>query len=61
MHKIWHDTAWEDCLYWQTQDRNNSVRISLYGFLTNFRKQLYLCSRIINTLSNMDIKVKDEY
>ena len=21
MHKIWHDTAWEDYLYWQTQDK----------------------------------------
>ena len=21
MHKIWHDEAWADYLYWQTQDK----------------------------------------
>ena len=28
MIKIWHDTAWEDYLYWQTQDRKTLKRIN---------------------------------
>ena len=28
MHKIWHDTAWEDYLYWQTQDKKTLKRIN---------------------------------
>ena len=29
MHKIWSDGAWEDYLYWQTQDRKTLRRINL--------------------------------
>jgi toxin YoeB len=29
MKKIWHDDAWADCLYWQTQDRKTLNRINL--------------------------------
>jgi len=26
---IWHDTAWDDYLYWQTQDKKTLKRINL--------------------------------
>ena len=29
MNKIWSDEAWEDYLYWQTQDRKTLRRINL--------------------------------
>lgn len=29
MKKIWDDEAWEDYLYWQTQDRKSLKRINL--------------------------------
>jgi toxin YoeB len=28
MIKIWHDTAWEDYLYWQTQDKRTLKKIN---------------------------------
>lgn len=28
MNKIWQDDAWEDYLYWQTQDRKTLKRIN---------------------------------
>ena len=28
MIKIWHDTAWEDYLYWQTQDKKTLKKIN---------------------------------
>ncbi|MDD3270693.1 MAG: Txe/YoeB family addiction module toxin [Syntrophomonadaceae bacterium] len=28
MNKIWHDRAWEEYLYWQTQDRKTLKRIN---------------------------------
>ena len=28
MTKIWHDTAWEDYLYWQSQDKKTLKRIN---------------------------------
>lgn len=28
MNKIWTDTAWEDYLYWQTQDKKTLKRIN---------------------------------
>jgi toxin YoeB len=28
MIKVWHDDAWEDYLYWQTQDRKTLKRIN---------------------------------
>ena len=28
MHKNWHDEAWEDYLYWQTQDRKTLKKIN---------------------------------
>lgn len=29
MRKIWFDEAWEDYLYWQTQDRKTLKRINM--------------------------------
>ena len=29
MIKIWHDEAWEDYLYWQSQDKKTLKRINL--------------------------------
>ena len=28
MNKVWHDKAWEEYLYWQTQDRKTLKRIN---------------------------------
>ena len=28
MKKIWHDEAWEDYIYWQTQDKKTLKRIN---------------------------------
>lgn len=28
MNKFWHDSAWEDYLYWQSQDRKTLKRIN---------------------------------
>ncbi len=28
MTKIWHDSAWEDYVYWQTQDKKTLKRIN---------------------------------
>ena len=28
MHKTWHDDAWDDYLYWQTQDRKTLKKIN---------------------------------
>jgi toxin YoeB len=28
MIKIWHDSAWEDYLYWQTQDKKTLKKIN---------------------------------
>ncbi len=29
MRKVWFDEAWEDYLYWQTQDKKTLKRINL--------------------------------
>lgn len=29
MRKVWHDRAWEDYLYWQSQDRKTLKRINM--------------------------------
>jgi len=28
MNKVWHDRAWDEYLYWQTQDRKTLKRIN---------------------------------
>jgi toxin YoeB len=29
MHKIWSDEAWEDYLYWQSQDKKTLKRVNM--------------------------------
>lgn len=29
MKKIWHDKAWEEYLYWQTQDKKTLKKVNL--------------------------------
>lgn len=28
MHKIWHDQAWEDYMYWQGEDKKTRNKIN---------------------------------
>ena len=32
MKKIWFDEAWEDYIYWQTQDKKTLKRINILFF-----------------------------
>ena len=41
MIKIWHDTAWEDYLYWQTQDKKTLKRIN--KMLQDIERNGYSC------------------
>ena len=41
MRKIWHDEAWEDYLYWQTQDKKTLKRIN--RLLTDIDRNGYQC------------------
>ena len=42
MHKIWHDMAWEDYLYWQAQDRKTLKKIN--RLLTDIDRNGYQCT-----------------
>ena len=42
MHKIWHDDAWEDYLYWQTQDKKTLKKIN--SLLKDIDRNGYSCS-----------------
>lgn len=41
MKKIWHDEAWEDYIYWQTQDKKTLKRIN-----KKQNKVLFFCLKI---------------
>lgn len=41
MSKFWHDEAWEDYLYWQTQDKKTLKRINL--LLSDIERNGYDC------------------
>ena len=41
MHKIWHDSAWEEYLYWQTQDKKTLKRIN--NLLKDIDRNGYQC------------------
>jgi len=41
MHKIWHETAWEDYLYWQTQDKRTLKKIN--SLLESIDRNGYKC------------------
>lgn len=42
MRKIWHDTAWEDYLYWQTQDKRILKKIN--NLLKDIDRNGYQCT-----------------
>jgi toxin YoeB len=41
MLKIWHDTAWDDYLYWQTQDKRTLKKIN--RLLEDIERNGYNC------------------
>ncbi|MBP3295594.1 MAG: Txe/YoeB family addiction module toxin [Lachnospiraceae bacterium] len=42
MKKIWHDEAWEEYLYWQTQDKKTLKRIN--RLLQDIDRNGYKCT-----------------
>lgn len=42
MQKIWHDEAWEDYLYWQTQDKKTLKKIN--RLLIDIDRNGYRCT-----------------
>lgn len=42
MHKIWHDTAWDSYLQWQTQDKKTLRKIN--QLLKDIDRNGYHCS-----------------
>ena len=42
MKKIWHDEAWEEYLYWQTQDKKTLKKIN--RLLTDIDRNGYSCT-----------------
>ena len=42
MRKIWHDEAWEDYLYWQTQDKKTLKKIN--RLLADIERNGYNCT-----------------
>lgn len=41
MKKVWHDEAWEDYVYWQTQDKRTLKKIN--QLLTDIDRNCYQC------------------
>lgn len=41
MKKVWHDKAWEEYLYWQTQDKKTLKKIN--RLLTDIDRNGYNC------------------
>lgn len=41
MKKIWHDEAWDDYIYWQTQDKKTLKRIN--NLLKDIERNGYNC------------------
>lgn len=42
MKKLWHDKAWEEYLYWQTQDKKTLRKIN--RLLTDIDRNGYNCA-----------------
>lgn len=42
MHKIWHDNAWEDYVYWQGQDKRTLKKIN--NLLKDIDRNGYFCT-----------------
>lgn len=41
MRKIWHEEAWEDYLYWQSQDKKTLKKIN--GLIKSINRNGYEC------------------
>lgn len=50
MKKIWHDGAWEEYLYWQTQDKKTLKRIN--RLLQDIDRNGYKCTGKPEALSD---------
>lgn len=50
MKKLWHDKAWEEYLYWQTQDKKTLKKIN--RLLNEIDRNGYNCSGKIEPLKN---------
>lgn len=50
MKKLWHDRAWEEYIYWQTQDKKTLKKIN--RLLTDIDRNGYNCSGKIEPLKN---------
>ncbi|GHU55576.1 Txe/YoeB family addiction module toxin [Clostridia bacterium] len=42
MNKLWHDKAWEDYLYWQTQDKKTLRKVNI--LLKDIERNGYNCT-----------------
>lgn len=50
MKKVWHDKAWEEYLYWQTQDKKTLKKIN--RLLTDIDRNGYNCAGKPEPLKN---------
>ena len=50
MKKVWHDKAWEEYLYWQTQDKKTLKRIN--RLLEDIDRNGYNCSGKLEPLKH---------
>lgn len=50
MKKVWHDRAWEEYLYWQTQDKKTLKKIN--RLLTDIDRNGYNCAGKLEPLKN---------
>ncbi len=50
MKKVWHDKAWEEYLYWQTQDKKTLRKIN--RLLTDIDRNGYNCAGKPEPLKN---------
>lgn len=50
MKKVWHDKAWEEYLYWQTQDKKTLKKIN--RLLTDIDRNGYNCAGKLEPLKN---------
>ncbi|MDE5583808.1 MAG: Txe/YoeB family addiction module toxin [Ruminococcus sp.] len=50
MKKVWHDKAWEEYLYWQTQDKKTLKKIN--RLLTDIDRNGYNCAGKLEPLKS---------
>ena len=51
MHKIWHDEAWDDYVYWQAQDKKTLKKIN--KLLKDIDRNGYKCTGKPEALSGI--------